>query len=183
MHTDETAPIAQKQSCSPLPDAPTVAGLRTSECLALCAMRAWGWAASGKDHALALFKGGLEKAGCGDSAGSFASLLFVMRECATRPAVINSATDPRLSDDEKRLFHAFSAQQRGYALDAFDVLTPMMTATAARLAMAHADRIGLSFGRAGLYFPERNWRLQELSCVHRLRAPHSAHTAVRYMVH
>lgn len=165
------------------PDTCQTKELKTSENIALWTIRTWVWSVAHQKQTGTLFKNGLEKAGCPDAASPLTALLHIVGETATRKLEIHKSNCPHLSDDEKRLLHTLAAQQTGHTLEAFDVLVTLLPGAAVRLALVQAESVSASFALAGLLFPERAWKLEELSHTHRLRAPRSTHTCVRYMLH
>lgn len=165
------------------PDIHRTARLKTSENIALWTIRAWVRSASHQGETYPLFRDGLEKAGCLDALAPLNALLHIISNTATRKLKIHNPGCAGLSRDEKRLLHILAAQQTGHALEAFDVLINMLPGAAVRLALSQAELVAGCFARAGLFFPERAWKLDELSLTHQLRAPRSTNTCVRYMLH
>lgn len=165
------------------PDTHQIRDLKTPENIALWTIRSWIWSVAYQNQIGPLFESGLEKAGCKDAARPLIALLHIVGGTATRKLEINKSCCPILSADEKRLLHTLAAQQTGHTLEAFDVLINMLPGAAVRIALTQAEAVSASFARAGLLFPERAWKLEELSLAQRLRAPRSTHTCVRYMLH
>lgn len=179
----ETDALLSNTTSSLSPDAHHVRRLKTSENIALWTIRTWIWSVIHQDQVGPSFQDGLEKAGCPDAAAPLSTLLHIVGETATRKLEIHKANCPCLCDDEKRLLHVLAAQQNGHALEAFDVLINMIPGTAVRLALSQASLVAISFARAGLFLPERAWKLKELSLTHQLRPPRTTQTCVRYMLH
>lgn len=164
-------------------DTPRACDLKTSENIALWTIRAWVQAIATQKEAGILFRQGLEKAGCPDAAEPLSALLHIIGNTAQRKLEVHKPGCAGLSDDEKRLLHILAAQQTGHTLEVFDVLIHILPGAAVRLALPHAETVAASFARAGLFFPERAWNIEELSLTHQLRAPRSTNTCVRYMLH
>lgn len=165
------------------PDAPEKTTLKTSENIALWTIRTWVYTVAHPGQTGPHFTDGLHKAGCAEAEAPLSALLHVVGQTSTRQLEIHKAACPCLGDDEKRLLHALAAQQNGHALEAFDVLAAILPGAAVRKALTYTDKVAACFAKAGLFFPERAWKLEELSLTHRLRAPRTTHTCVRYMLH
>ena len=118
-----------------------------------------------------------------DAAEPLVDLLHLVGVAAKHPIEIHKAACSCVCPDEKRFLHALAAQQTGHALEAFDVLAQLLTGPAVRIALNYTDAVAASFARAGLFFPDRAWALEELALTRRLRAPRSDTTCVRYMLH
>jgi len=168
---------------APLADTGRARDLKTTEMLALWTIRTWVWSVHEHGHAGHLYKEGLEKAACMDAAEPVSSLMHVVGASALRTIEIHKSGCSCVCPDEKRFLHALAAQQTGHALEAFDVLSVLLPGLAVPLALGHADAVATSFARAGLFFPDRAWGLDELALNERLRAPRSHNTCVRYMLH
>lgn len=179
----DTDKFDEKEGSPLSPDTHQTKDLKTSENIALWSIRTWVWSVALQKQTGPLLKSGLEKAGCADAASPLSALLHIVGETATRDLEIHKSGCPSLSADEKRLLHTLAAQQNGHILEAFDVLVNLLPGAAVRLALTQAEAVSASFARAGLFFPERAWTLEELSLTHRLRAPRTTRTCVRYMLH
>ena len=166
-----------------LPDRETTEDLRTPEVFILWTIRTWVQTEIGRHSSRQCFQDGLEKAGCQEAANPLSALLDIVGTAANRKIEIHVPTCPCISADEKRLLHALAAQQTGHTLEAFDVLTNLLPGAAVRIALGYVDAVALSLARAGLLLPDRAWHLKELSLAHRLRAPRSNSTCVRYQLH
>jgi hypothetical protein len=113
-----------------------------------------------------------------------AQCLFQLFKVASEtPLNLNLANSSPVTDDEKRLLCALSAQQNGRPIEAFDVLITRLPGTAARIAMEFSRALAAAFSSAGLFLPVRTWTLKELSFHRTLRAPANVCRSVRYSLH
>ncbi|MEQ9446463.1 MAG: hypothetical protein RJS98_12930 [Rhodospirillaceae bacterium] len=181
-----------------LADKQKTADLRTSEMVALWTIRAWiyqnvvcdnavdltgVWTTRDCSKATQSFNAGLIHAGCPEASDAFATFLGIICAAGSTQVKIHAANCANISDDEKRLLHTLAALQLGHTLEAFDILTHLLPGAAVRIALSHAESAAMGLARAGLFLPDRTWKLKELSLTHRLRAPSAGAACVRYMIH
>ena len=166
-----------------LPDVGRVLDLKTAEMLLLWASRSWVWAVVKHGNAGKQYIHGLRQGACGEAAEPLNYLLHIIGSVCTRNIQIHKPCCTYLADDEKRLLYALSAQQTGRTLEVFDILSQILPPSAIRIALSHADAVALCFAQAGLFLPDRTWKLKELSLANQLRAPQASKARVRYFLH
>ena len=174
--------MTQGQS-GPLTDKQRTVDLKTSEMVALWTIRTWVSISNDPTPSNRPFTAGLAREGCPEVADAFATFLGIIGTAAPQKVEIHAPVCPGISDDEKRLLHALAALQLGHTLEAFDVLTHLLPGAAVRIALSHVEAAALGLAGAGLFLPDRTWKLEELALTHRLRAPRLGATCVRYMIH
>jgi hypothetical protein len=110
-------------------------------------------------------------------------MLAIVANAAIRPVEVHALCSSHVADDEKLLIHVLCAQQCGRVLEAFDALTDILPPAAIRLAFDHATAAARRFAQAGLFLPDRAWRIRPLSIAPRLRAPRASAMPVHYVLH
>jgi hypothetical protein len=150
---------------APPHDYPTMAtALDVAERLLLVAIRWWVAAFRRAEDPLPQLSADMAAAGVDDAALSVDALMAVLARTARRTIDIHCPRCPSLTEDEQRLLHATSLAQTGNAELAERVLlTALLTAQGAELALMPIEGLGHVFAMAGLFFRRRQPALDDCS--------------------